>query len=164
MAERIRQAGRRDTGDEIRMRRTLEDTLASSQARLDNLLKAKSKHELVQLELDRIDAKITSIAELAVNRQEPDFITSEVDGVAATMEQTEKAMSELQFLSGLDEQDVVPPSFIDEDLDICEGQARMGRHSSDDDSVHLACNVAVMQRTVSSSATTFSTKVTSQAL
>ncbi len=107
-----------DTGDEIRMRRTLEDTLASSQARLDNLLKAKSKHELVQLELDRIDAKITSIAELAVNRQEPDFITSEVDGVAATMEQTEKAMSELQFLSGLDEQDVVPPSFIDEDLDI----------------------------------------------
>lgn len=106
-----------DTGDEARMRRTLEDTLASAQARVDNLLKAKSKHELVQLELDRIDAKITSIAEMAVNRQEPDFITSEVDGVAATMEQTEKAMSELQFLSGLDEQDVMPPSFIDENLD-----------------------------------------------
>ncbi len=106
-----------DAGDEPRMRRTLEDTLASAQARLDNLLKAKSKHELVQLELDRIDAKITSIAEMAVNRQEPDFITHEVDGVAATMEQTEKAMSELQFLSGLDESDVLPPAFIEEDLD-----------------------------------------------
>ena len=107
-----------DQGDEPKMRRTLEDTLASAQARLENLLKAQSKHELVQLELDRIDAKITSIAEMAVNRQEPDFITSEVDGVAATMEQTERAMGELQFLSGLDDTEVVPPSFIDEDMDL----------------------------------------------
>ena len=100
------------------MRRTLEDTLASAKARMDNYLKAQSKHELVQLELDRIDAKITSIAEMAVNRQEPDFITHEVDGVAATMEQTERAMGELQFLSGLDATEVEPPSFIDDDLDI----------------------------------------------
>ena len=107
-----------DQGDEPKMRRTLEDTLGSAQARLENLLKAQSKHELVELELDRIDAKITSIAEMAVNRQEPDFITSEVDGVAATMEQTERAMGELQFLSGLDASEVVPPSFIDEDLEV----------------------------------------------
>ena len=107
-----------DEGDEPKMRRTLEDTLGSANARLENLLKALSKHELVQLELDRIDAKITSIAEMAVNRQEPDFITSEVDGVAATMEQTERAMGELQFLNGLDATEVVPPSFIDEDLEV----------------------------------------------
>ncbi len=107
-----------DQGDEPKMRRTLEDTLASAKARMDNYLKAQSKHELVQLELDRIDAKITSIAEMAVNRQEPDFITHEVDGVAATMEQTERAMGELQFLSGLDATEVEPPSFIDDDLDI----------------------------------------------
>lgn len=105
-----------DSPEEAKMRRTLEDTLQSASARLDNLLKAKGNHEYIMLELDRIDAKITSIAEMAVNRQEPDFITSEVDGVASTMEQTEKAMAELQFLGGLDDTDIAPPSFIDEKI------------------------------------------------
>ena len=103
-----------DTEAEIKMRRTLDDTLKSANMRLVNWLKAQENHQYIQLELDRIDAKITSIAELAVNRQEPDFITSEVDGVAATMEQTESAMAELQFLSGLDDQDLAPPSFVDD--------------------------------------------------
>ena len=105
-----------DTEAEIKMRRTLDDTLKSANMRLANWLKAQENHQYIQLELDRIDAKITSIAELAVNRQEPDFITSEVDGVAATMEQTESAMAELQFLSGLDDHDLAPPSFVDDDL------------------------------------------------
>ena len=93
---------------------TLDDTLKSANMRLANWLKAQENHEYIQLELDRIDAKITSIAELAVNRNEPDFITSEVDGVAATMEQTESAMAELQFLSGLDDHDLAPPSFVED--------------------------------------------------
>ncbi len=107
-----------DTDAEVKMRRTLDDTLKSANMRLTNWLKAQENHEYIQLELDRIDAKITSIAELAVNRQEPDFITSEVDGVAATMESTESAMAELQFLSGLDDHDLAPPSFVDESTDL----------------------------------------------
>lgn len=107
-----------DTSAEEKMRRTLESTLTSTEARLENYLKAQENYQYIQLELDRIDAKITSIAEMAVNRQEPDFITSEVDGVAASMEQTEHAMSELQFLSGLDDQDLAPPEFIDENTEL----------------------------------------------
>jgi len=103
-----------DTNAEVKMRRTLDDTLNSANLRLANWLKAQENHQYIQLELDRIDAKITSIAELAVNRNEPDFITSEVDGVAATMEQTESAMAELQFLSGLDDHDLAPPSFVED--------------------------------------------------
>jgi chemotaxis protein histidine kinase CheA len=103
-----------DTAAEAKKRRTLQDTLQSARLRLDNLAKAKENYEFVQLELDRIDSKITSIAELAVNRQDPGFISSEVDGVTSTMEQTERAMSDLQFLAGLGEQEVAPPRFIDE--------------------------------------------------
>ena len=103
-----------DTSAEIKMRRTLEDTRQSAAARLDNYAKAQQNHQYVQLELERIEAKISGIAEMAINRQDPNFITSEVDGVAATMEQTEEAMSELQFLTGLESDDVMPPSFVEE--------------------------------------------------
>jgi hypothetical protein len=72
----------------------------------------------VQLELDRIDSKITSIAEMAVNRQDPGFITTEVDGVTESMQQTERAMADLQFLSGLGEQEVAPPNFVEDKVEI----------------------------------------------
>lgn len=103
-----------DKPSETKMRKTLMDTLQSAQARLENYAKARENYEFVQLELERIDSKITSIAEMAINRQDPDFITSEVDGVASTMEQTERAMGDLQFLEGLGQQEVAPPSFIEQ--------------------------------------------------
>jgi hypothetical protein len=105
-----------DTHTEQKMRKTLEDTLQSAHARLQNYVKAQENHEFIQLELERIESKITSIAEMAINRQDPDFIAGEVDGVAATMEQTEKAMGELQFLTGLGEQEAAPPQLV-EDLE-----------------------------------------------
>jgi hypothetical protein len=107
-----------DTPVEIKKRRTLKDTLGSAQLRLDNLAKAKENYEFIQLELDRIDSKINSIAELAVNRQDPGFISTEVDGVTATMAQTEKAMGDLQFLAGLGEAEVAPPNFVDDAVEI----------------------------------------------
>jgi predicted ribosome quality control (RQC) complex YloA/Tae2 family protein len=102
-----------DTTNQARIRRTLADTLASVKLRVDNLTKAKQNFEFLELEIDRIDNKITSIAELAVNRQDPDFITSEVDGVAASMEQTEAAINDLQLLD-IEDTDAPPPSFLDE--------------------------------------------------
>lgn len=102
-----------DTTNQARIRRTLADTLASVKLRMDNLTKAKENFEFLELEIDRIDNKITSIAELAVNRQDPDFITSEVDGVAASMEQTEAAINDLQLLD-IEDTDAPPPSFLDE--------------------------------------------------
>lgn len=105
-----------DTATEARMRKTLQDTMQSVEARLHNYTKAEENKQYVDLELERIESKITSIAEMAINRQDPDFITSEVDGVASTMEQTERAMGELQFLDGIGEE-VAPPPFVD-DLDI----------------------------------------------
>jgi len=94
------------TGDlspqQQRIRRAIEDNIATCKDRLANLLKARDNYELVKLEIERLENKIRSLSELAVNRQEPDYISGQVDQVAASMLDTEKTMNELQFATGLD--------------------------------------------------------------
>ena len=68
------------------------------------------------MELDRIEEKIQALAEMAVNRQDPDFLTSQVDSAAESMRQTEKAVSELQNLTGLADQFDDPPAILATDL------------------------------------------------
>jgi hypothetical protein len=60
------------------------------------------------LEIDRLENKIRSLSELAVNRQEPDYISGQVDQVAASMMETEKTMNDLRFVTGLDTVDEAP--------------------------------------------------------
>jgi hypothetical protein len=95
-----------------KVRRALEDNLQTSQDRLANYQKAKANHELVQLELDRLENKIKSLAELSVNRQEPDFISAQVDAVAGSMLETEKTMNDLQFVTGLAPQEEAVPELV----------------------------------------------------
>ena len=85
-----------------RIRKTLEDNLATSQERLANFKKAMDNLQLVELQLDQLENRIHSLSEMAVNRQEPDFISSQVDLVATSMVQTEQTMNELRFATGLD--------------------------------------------------------------
>ena len=99
-----------------RVRKALEDNLHTSQDRLANLLRARDNFELVKLEIDRLENKIRSLSEMAVNRQEPDYISGQVDQVAASMLETEKTMNELQFVTGLDTMDEAPPLLEDEDV------------------------------------------------
>ena len=68
------------------------------------------------IELDRIEGKIQALAEMAVNRQDPDFLSSQVDSAADSMRQTEKAVSELQHLTGLADQLDEPPAILEADL------------------------------------------------
>jgi len=95
-----------------KMRRTLEDSIQTSKDRLANYEKAKANHELVQLEIDRLENKIKSLAELSVNRQEPDFISGQVDQVTGSMLETEKTMNELQFATGLAPLDEEVPELV----------------------------------------------------
>jgi hypothetical protein len=94
-------------------RQTVEDNLQTSRARLANLAKARENHEMVGLEIDRLENKIRSLAELAVNRQEPDFISDQVDAVAESMLETERTMNELQFATGLSDADEAVPPILD---------------------------------------------------
>ena len=103
------------SGDE-RVVRSLQDSIAMGELRLDNFGKARKNADFVAVELDRIEGKIQALAEMAVNRQDPDFLSSQVDSAAESMRQTEKAVSELQHLTGLGEQLEEPPAILDTDL------------------------------------------------
>jgi hypothetical protein len=82
--------------------------LQTSRDRLSNLQRARDNFDLVKLEIDRLENKIRSLSELAVNRQEPEFISGQVDQVAASMLETENTMNELRFVTGLDSVEEAP--------------------------------------------------------
>ncbi len=77
-----------------------------------NLTKAQENYQFIGLEIDRLENKIRSLSEMAINRQEPEFISSEVDHVASSMVDTERTMNELQFATGLNAVDNEPPPLL----------------------------------------------------
>jgi hypothetical protein len=95
-----------------RIRKALEDNLETSRNRLANLAKARDNYELVKLQIERLENKIRSLSEMAVNRQEPDFISGQVDQVASSMMETERTMNELQFATGLDSTEDDAPELL----------------------------------------------------
>lgn len=109
-------AGAEERAEE-RMVRTLRDSLATSELRLDNYRKADSNAQYVSLELDRLERKIQALSEMAVNRQDPDFISREVDSVTESITQTEAAMNELQLVTGMMEDLDAPPPILSSDYD-----------------------------------------------
>lgn len=84
-----------------RLTKVVEENLSTSRTRLDNYNKARESYELMGLELDRLENTIHSLNELAVNRQDPEFISGQIDQAANSMVQTEKTMGELSFVTGL---------------------------------------------------------------
>jgi hypothetical protein len=62
--------------------------------------------------VNRLENKIRALSELAVNRQEPDFISGQVDEAAAGMVQTEKTISDLQFVTGMNFADEQVPRML----------------------------------------------------
>jgi hypothetical protein len=103
-------------GGDDRILRSLQDSIAMSELRLDNYGRAKKNADFVSVELDRIEGKIQALAEMSVNRQDPDFLSNQVDSAAESMRQTEKAVSELQHLTGLADQLEEPPAILETDL------------------------------------------------
>jgi len=96
----------------MKLKRTLDDNLKTCQQRLENYEKARGNLEFVRLELDRLENKIKSLAELAVNRREQDFISTQVDEVADSMIETEKTITELDFVTGFSEADDPVPELL----------------------------------------------------
>lgn len=95
-----------------RMRKSLEDNLATSQARLENYRKARDNAELVDLEIDRLENKIRTLSEMSVNRHEPGFVSGQVDEVAQSLAHTERTMSDLQFITGMESADEEVPELL----------------------------------------------------
>ncbi len=100
-----------------RIRRSLADSLGVAELRLDNYAKAKSNADFVEVELERIEAKIQALTEMAINRQDPDFLSSQVDAAAESMQFTESTISDLQYLTGMTEEMDEPPPILSAHLD-----------------------------------------------
>lgn len=107
---------RKDEPQVEKMKKALEDNIETCELRLSNLQKALGTKELVELEISRLENKIQSLGELAINRQEPDFISGQVDQVAASMIQTEKTMSDLESITGLQMADEAVPDLLKRDV------------------------------------------------
>jgi hypothetical protein len=101
-------------GDE-RFVHSLEDSLAAQQLRMDNYGRARQNAEFVRLELDRIEAKIQVLTESTVNQQDPNFLTSQIEGVTESMHSTEKAIRELNEITGMVDQMQEPPAILEAD-------------------------------------------------
>jgi hypothetical protein len=101
-----------DTSPRRVIRKALEDNLETCRARLANLHKARENSELVEAEIERLDNKIRSITEMAINRQDPQFVSGQVDQVAESLIHTEETMNELRFATGLDATDDAAPYII----------------------------------------------------
>lgn len=84
-----------------KIRRTLLDNQKTLQDRLENYEQAKSNYLFVTLELDRVENKIKSLSEISVNRQDPEYISNQIDIVADSMKETERTMSDLEFVTGI---------------------------------------------------------------
>lgn len=104
------------TGGDERIIRSLQDSVAAQELRLQNYERAKGNHEYVRVELDRIEAKIQALAESSVNRQDPDFLSSQIDSVTESMQTTEKAITELEQITGMVDSMQEPPAILEADL------------------------------------------------
>ena len=103
------------TAQEERFKRSLEDNAAAQEIRLENYKKAGENAEFVRLELDRIEAKIQALVESSVNRQDPNVLSSQIEGVTASVQSTEAAIRELQQITGVVDQMQEPPAILDAD-------------------------------------------------
>jgi hypothetical protein len=99
------------------IRAALLDNLETCRGRLANLQKARENSDLVEAEIERLENKIRSITEMAINRQDPQFVSGQVDQVASSLLQTEATMNELQFATGLDPIEDATPSIIPREIE-----------------------------------------------
>lgn len=120
-------SGSKDNETESMRRKTLLDTLKTSRKRLENYRISKDKYDFIGLELERLNSKIASLAEMGINRQDPNLITSEINVVSSSIEKTERAMDELDFINGFFLQDEEPPDLLSEEKNkeyICKQEKR----------------------------------------
>src|SRR5216117_1322876 len=101
------------TGGDDRMIRSLEESTAIAEQRLDNYQKAIKNAEFAAVEIDRVEGKIQALIEMAANRQDPDLLSNQVDAAAASMDHTEATLNQLQQITGGNEQMDEVPAILD---------------------------------------------------
>lgn len=114
LAQSMRKLEEAKDGDQ-RVIHSLEDSVAAYKQRLENYERAEKNANFVQLELDRVETKIQALIESTINQQDPDVLTSQIEGVTESMQSTEKAIRELNELTGIVDQMQEPPAILEAD-------------------------------------------------
>jgi hypothetical protein len=79
---------------------THQDSLKTCLERKHNFEQARDSYELVKAEQKRLENKIRSLAEIGISKSDPESFSSQVDSVAGSIQETEKTLSELEFVTG----------------------------------------------------------------
>ncbi|MBN2399252.1 MAG: hypothetical protein JXI33_02810 [Candidatus Aminicenantes bacterium] len=85
--------------------RPLKGTLEIQKRRLDNLLRVKESLKVTDAELDRIEKQVTLISEESIISGDPQILTSRLDGVIRSLEDTQKWISDSSELFAAMESD-----------------------------------------------------------
>jgi hypothetical protein len=93
-----------------RMIATMQDSLKTCQLRRQNFERARESYELVKAEQRRLENKIRSVAETGFSKGDPSILSSQVDDVTESLHDTEKALNDLEFVTGFStyEEEAVP--------------------------------------------------------
>ena len=102
------------TGGDDRMIRSLEESTAIAEQRLDNYQKAIKNAEFAAVEIDRVEGKIQALIEMAANRQDPDLLSNQVDAAAASMDHTEATLNQLQQITPVADDMEQAPAILDD--------------------------------------------------
>ncbi|HEY4245143.1 MAG TPA: hypothetical protein VGM88_35245 [Kofleriaceae bacterium] len=100
-----------------RILKSLNDSVATAQARKDNIVKARGNAEFVSTELERLENKIAAVTEMAVGETDPDQMSSRIDAISEGISQTEATIRELQKITGItDAAAEQTPGILDMDI------------------------------------------------
>ncbi len=107
-----REKDRPQTPNRERIATTLQDNLTTCRERKANFEQARDSYELVKAEQQRLENKIRSLAEMGISRGDPAALSSQVDSVAGSISETERTLSDLQFVTGIDSSDETVPTIV----------------------------------------------------
>jgi hypothetical protein len=106
LERRLASAGGADPA-RAKIAESVRDNLRTCRQRLENLQKQRTSHELMCLEINRLENKIQALSELALNRERPEKIAGQVDEVVGTLTDAEKVLDELDFATGRSDGDAM---------------------------------------------------------
>lgn len=114
---KVKQEKAQAKGDE-RIIKSITDAVVTAELRRENFQKASSNDEYISAELDRLEAKIQALTEMAISHQDPGELSTQVDQVAEGLSQTEETIKDLQSITGLSHDATEAPSILGNDLEV----------------------------------------------
>jgi hypothetical protein len=113
LENRIRRSEKEpDSANRTRIRQSLQANLETCRSRLANLEKALENHELLEAEIQNLEAKIQSITELAINRSDSAAISGQVEEITKSLLRTEQTINDLGFGTDVETFDRTVPSIL----------------------------------------------------